>query len=62
MLFNSLEFVLFLPIVLLLYWFGTRRNIRVQNILDSISYFRDQDHLNHKGSEKFISLMEADIR
>jgi len=29
--------------------------------LDSLSYFRDQDHLNHKGSEKFVSLMESDI-
>ncbi len=40
MLFNSIEFVLFLPIVLLLYWFGTRRNIRVQNmLLLAASYF-----------------------
>ncbi len=40
MLFNSLEFLLFLPIVLLLYWFGTKRNIRVQNILLlAASYF-----------------------
>ena len=30
--------------------------------LDSISYFRDQDHLNNRGSEKFVSLLEADIR
>jgi hypothetical protein len=30
--------------------------------LDSISYFRDQDHLNHKGSAKFVRLMESDIR
>ena len=40
MLFNSIEFVLFLPVVLLLYWFGTKRNIRVQNILLlAASYF-----------------------
>lgn len=40
MLFNSIEFLLFLPIVLALYWFGTRRNIRVQNILLVLaSYF-----------------------
>lgn len=30
--------------------------------LDSISYFRDQDHLNHMGSEKFVRLMESDLR
>ncbi len=29
--------------------------------LDSLSYFRDQDHLNHMGSEKFVSLLESDI-
>jgi len=29
--------------------------------LDSLSYFRDQDHLNHKGSEKFVRLLESDI-
>jgi alginate O-acetyltransferase complex protein AlgI len=40
MLFNSIEFVLFLPIVFLLYWFGTKRNIRMQNILlVAASYF-----------------------
>jgi D-alanyl-lipoteichoic acid acyltransferase DltB (MBOAT superfamily) len=40
MLFNSIEFLLFLPIVLLFYWFGTKRNIKVQNILLLVaSYF-----------------------
>ena len=40
MLFNSIEFVLFLPIVFLLYWFGTKRNIRIQNfLLVAASYF-----------------------
>jgi len=38
--FNSIEFIIFLPIVLLLYWFGTKRNIRIQNILlVAASYF-----------------------
>jgi len=40
MLFNSLEFLLFLPLVLLLYWFGAKRNSRIQNILlVAASYF-----------------------
>ena len=30
--------------------------------LDTISYFRDQDHLNHTGSEKFVGLMKSDLR
>lgn len=33
MLFNSLEFLLFLPIVFVLYWFVVSKNLRVQNIL-----------------------------
>lgn len=33
MLFNSLEFLLFLPIVFVLYWFVANKNLRVQNIL-----------------------------
>ena len=32
MTFNSLEFALFLPIVLLLYWQVFRRNLRLQNL------------------------------
>ena len=32
MLFNSVEFALFLPIVFLLYWFVFNRNIKVQNL------------------------------
>lgn len=40
MLFNSLSFALFLPIVFILYWFVTRGNLRLQNILLLIaSYF-----------------------
>ena len=31
MLFNSIEFLIFLPIVFLLYWFVFNRNLRLQN-------------------------------
>jgi D-alanyl-lipoteichoic acid acyltransferase DltB (MBOAT superfamily) len=33
MLFNSIDFALFLPIVFLLYWFGAKQNLKFQNIL-----------------------------
>ncbi len=33
MLFNSLEFAIFLPIVFLLYWFVSAKDLRIQNIL-----------------------------
>lgn len=33
MLFNSIEFAIFLPIVFLLYWFVCNRNLRLQNLL-----------------------------
>ena len=33
MLFNSLDFAVFLPIVFILYWFATQRNLRLQNAL-----------------------------
>ncbi len=33
MLFNSLNFAIFLPIVFVLYWFATKGNLRFQNIL-----------------------------
>jgi len=40
MLFNSLEFAFFLPIVFLLYWFVTHRSIKLQNALLLLaSYF-----------------------
>jgi len=40
MLFNSLEFALFLPAVFILYWFCTARNLRLQNLLIvAASYF-----------------------
>lgn len=33
MLFNSIEFAIFLPVVFALYWFVTRRNLKAQNVL-----------------------------
>lgn len=33
MLFNSVDFALFLPLVFILYWFGTNKNLRLQNVL-----------------------------
>lgn len=33
MLFNSIEFAIFLPIVFILYWFLTNKNLKIQNIL-----------------------------
>lgn len=39
MLFNSLNFAIFLPIVFLLYWFATKGNLRLQNILLLISSY-----------------------
>ncbi len=39
MLFNSIDFALFLPIVFFLYWFATKGNLRVQNILLLVSSY-----------------------
>lgn len=39
MFFNSLSFALFLPIVFILYWFTTRGNLRLQNILLLLSSY-----------------------
>ena len=39
MLFNSLDFLIFLPTVFLLYWFVFQRNLRVQNLLLLISSY-----------------------
>ena len=39
MLFNSLHFAIFLPIVFLLYWFATKGNLRLQNILLLVSSY-----------------------
>jgi alginate O-acetyltransferase complex protein AlgI len=33
MLFNSLDFAVFLPIVFILYWFVTQRSLKLQNLL-----------------------------
>lgn len=39
MLFNSLNFLIFLPIVFLLYWFATKRELKLQNILLLVSSY-----------------------
>ncbi len=39
MLFNTLNFAIFLPIVFVLYWFFTKRDLRVQNILLLVSSY-----------------------
>ena len=39
MLFNSLNFAVFLPIVFFLYWFSTKGNLKLQNILLLISSY-----------------------
>ncbi|MGB3151924.1 MAG: MBOAT family O-acyltransferase [Maribacter sp.] len=39
MLFNSIDFAVFLPIVFVLYWFVTQRNLRVQNALVALSSY-----------------------
>jgi len=39
MLFNSLNFAIFLPIVFTLYWFATKGNLRLQNILLLVSSY-----------------------
>ncbi len=33
MLFNSIEFAIFLPVVFILYWFVTNNNLKIQNVL-----------------------------
>jgi len=33
MLFNSIDFAIFLPIVFILYWFVTNKNLKLQNLL-----------------------------
>lgn len=47
MLFNSIEFALFLPVVFLLYWFVFGRNLRLkENVLDVIEVKRNPDKFN----------------
>ena len=39
MLFNSIEFLLFLPIVFILYWFVVNKNLKSQNLLILVSSY-----------------------
>jgi alginate O-acetyltransferase complex protein AlgI len=39
MLFNSIDFAIFLPIVFLLYWFVTNKNLKLQNLLIVVSSY-----------------------
>lgn len=39
MLFNSIDFAIFLPIVFILYWFVTNKNLKVQNLLIVIASY-----------------------
>ena len=39
MLFNSIDFAIFLPIVFILYWFITNRNLKLQNFLIVVSSY-----------------------
>ena len=39
MLFNSIDFAIFLPIVFILYWFVTNGNLKLQNILIVVASF-----------------------
>lgn len=39
MLFNSIEFVIFLPIVFVLYWLLAKQDLKIQNLLIVVSSF-----------------------
>ena len=39
MLFNSIDFAIFLPVVFILYWFFTNRNLKLQNFLIVVSSY-----------------------
>ncbi len=39
MLFNSIDFAIFLPIVFILYWFVTNKNLKLQNVLIVVSSY-----------------------
>lgn len=39
MLFNSIDFAIFLPIVFILYWFGLNKNLKLQNLLLVVSSY-----------------------
>ena len=59
MLFNSLDFAIFLPIVFLLYWFVVQKNLKFQNTLIVFASnfercdFKDPNHFNYYGRNKF---------
>jgi len=53
MLFNSVEFAIFLPVVFLLYWFATRGKYRLQNILLLFSSY----YFYSCWSKKFLLLL-----
>ena len=66
MLFNSVEFLLFLPIIFILYWFVLNKNLKLQNLLVLLSSyvfygwwitdFYDGMHLNPNGTIKLLSV------
>lgn len=39
MLFNSIDFAIFLPVVFVLYWFFFQKNLKLQNLLIVISSY-----------------------
>ena len=39
MLFNSIDFAIFLPLVFILYWYVTQRNLKIQNLLIVIASY-----------------------
>ena len=39
MLFNSIDFAIFLPIVFILYWFVAQKNLKIQNALIVLSSY-----------------------
>ena len=64
-----MEFSIFLPIVFILYWLITKKNLKIQNLLleenelDVFDYnnitvsdndYGDGDHLNYYGAEVFL--------
>jgi hypothetical protein len=58
MLFNSIDFVIFLPLVLLIYWFVVNRSLKLQNFfIVAASYvfygggitFSFVDYIQHAG-------------
>lgn len=70
MLFNSIQFAIFLPVVFLLYWFVFNRNLKLQNLfVDYVNspisydstYFYNNTHMNEKGAEKFTLQLAKDL-